>query len=234
MAICDNIHMGIVVNIKKKDALCIFINSPEHRLQNSWLQPDITPQQAVQFYSALIKDLIQDAHLSNSFDVLLFHPHQSNTDKIKSLLGRSFEMIALPDALKINQIHCAVQTAFVKKYSKVIVLCADVPDINHIFIQDAFKKLKEHDVIVGPTSSHDFYLLGMKKSDKKIFNISSDKPLHDLTQNLIKQKFSFKLLKELSMINSPVDLQQLWTRNSARPPAIASIQAYLYSLSATF
>ena len=63
----------------------------------------------------------------------------------------------------------AFVNSFTDGYEKVVILGSDLPDLTEKHILEAFKRLDDNDVVLGPTKDGGYYLLGMKKLQPKIF-----------------------------------------------------------------
>lgn len=55
-------------------------------------------------------------------------------------------------------------------YKEVILIGSDVPDIQPNEIEKAFYELKNNDVCLGPTFDGGYYLIGMKKLHRELFD----------------------------------------------------------------
>ena len=57
----------------------------------------------------------------------------------------------------------AFNDVFQKKYSKVIIIGSDCPQLNCTIVNEAFEQLNNVDVVIGPAADGGYYLLGMKQ-----------------------------------------------------------------------
>jgi glycosyltransferase A (GT-A) superfamily protein (DUF2064 family) len=55
-------------------------------------------------------------------------------------------------------------------YEKIVLLGADSPDLPLSFIELAFSKLDSHELIISPSEDGGYYLVGMKRTIKSLFN----------------------------------------------------------------
>lgn len=69
-----------------------------------------------------------------------------------------------------EKMHHAFQYVFNRGYGKVVLIGADIPDIQPYEIGDAFDRLAAGDVVLGPTFDGGYYLIGMKNSIKELFH----------------------------------------------------------------
>ena len=103
----------------------------------------------------------------------------------------------------------AFNTAFEKRYEKVIIVGTDCPGIDDDILEIAFAKLDDHDMVIGPSTDGGYYLLGMKKAEPFLFeNIewSTGSVLKETIGRCTKNYWSYFLLPELTDIDEEKDL----------------------------
>jgi rSAM/selenodomain-associated transferase 1 len=104
----------------------------------------------------------------------------------------------------------AFNYGFSNGYEKVILIGSDLPEISPSVINKGFSELEKKDVVFGPAEDGGYYLVGMKKPQKFIFeNKPWSKPeLLNLTLvELGKQDVSFSLLQTLNDIDTFEDFK---------------------------
>ncbi|AKN30900.1 glycosyltransferase [Clostridium carboxidivorans P7] len=69
-----------------------------------------------------------------------------------------------------NRMNNAIEKLLNKGYSKVILIGSDIPSLQPEDISKAYEELENNDICLGPTNDGGYYLIGMKKNCKKIFN----------------------------------------------------------------
>lgn len=106
-------------------------------------------------------------------------------------------------------------------YDKVIIIGSDIHELKTEHIDQAFKKLNIHDVVIGPANDGGYYLLGLKSMKQNIFKNKSwgtstvlEKTLHDLKNENV------HLLDALNDIDTYEDLKD----NEVFRPFITHIQ----------
>ena len=82
----------------------------------------------------------------------------------------------------------AFQWAFNEKYKNVILIGTDLWDINESMVIRARNVLENKDFVIGPTYDGGYYLIGMKKIKKKIFQNIPWSTNHVLEETLKKIK----------------------------------------------
>src|SRR5690606_37115102 len=56
-----------------------------------------------------------------------------------------------------------------RNYDKVIIIGSDIYELKTEHIEQAFHKLNNHDVVIGPAKDGGYYLLGLKSLKPEIF-----------------------------------------------------------------
>lgn len=106
----------------------------------------------------------------------------------------------------------AFDYVFKKKYSKVVIIGSDCPELTGQILNDAFKQLEKYDVVIGPAADGGYYLLGIKKLHLQLFeNISwSTGEVSDETiKRCYENNFSYFLLPTLHDVDEEKDLKYM-------------------------
>jgi len=103
----------------------------------------------------------------------------------------------------------AFKSSFTAGYQKITIIGTDCPGIDENILKEAFAKLDDHDIVIGPATDGGYYLLGMKKEYPYLFqNIkwSTDEVLYQTIDLCKIHQLSYFLLPELSDIDEEKDL----------------------------
>jgi len=110
----------------------------------------------------------------------------------------------------------AFKEMFFKGYAKAVIIGTDCPSLNEYIIVEAFERLNEKDIVIGPACDGGYYLLGMKKLYPHLFeNIDWSTP-HVLNETLYacnKNDLDYFLLPALPDIDEEKDLIHLKRAN---------------------
>ncbi len=93
-------------------------------------------------------------------------------------------------------------------YEKVMIIGSDLLDLNPHHIENAFEKLNQHDMVIGPSKDGGYYLLGMKMIHENIFKNKAwgtETVLKDTLNEL--QNIDVALLEELNDIDNFEDMK---------------------------
>ncbi len=107
----------------------------------------------------------------------------------------------------LNAFYDAVEA----EYDKVILIGSDIPEISKKIIQEAFTKLDESDVVVGPAEDGGYYLIGMKDAHESLFTdktYSHDKVYDELISEIENAGLKFTAVTKLLDLDTKEDMQK--------------------------
>ncbi len=127
----------------------------------------------------------------------------------------------------------ALSNSYKSGAAKSVLIGSDLPGITMDDINQAFEKLDEFDIVLGPSGDGGYYLIGTGKPRREIFrtiNWSSKSVLSETLSNIRKIGLSCTLLDEKTDIDTPDDLvhlpsELLRTTNPKRPKISVIIPA---------
>jgi len=117
-----------------------------------------------------------------------------------------------------GNIGCRMADAFTRTFrhtsGSVILIGSDIPELTSAIVETAFTSLKTNDCVFGPSRDGGYYLIGINdKSSHHLVNIlfdqmpwSTDKVLETSLQRVSDSELSYSLLKRLSDIDRPEDI----------------------------
>ena len=107
----------------------------------------------------------------------------------------------------------AFQELFELNYDSICIIGSDCFELNSEIINDAFKVLKNNDIIVGPTFDGGYYLLGMNKLHSPLFeNIvwSTETVFKETLFKIEKANLSKAILVKLNDVDEEIDVPRQW------------------------
>ena len=110
-----------------------------------------------------------------------------------------------------ERMHHAIEYAFNQGSSEVIIIGSDCIYITAEGIINAFDRLQNNAVVIGPATDGGYYLLGMKQLHSRLFeqiNWSTNQVLSKTIAICQANNLSFYLLPELSDIDTEEDLKR--------------------------
>lgn len=188
------------------NALIIFARNPELGKVKNRLAKTIGKEKALEIYNRLLANVYSETKdlkckkylfLTERTDSGLFN--DTYIQKIQTGEGLGNKML--------NAIGKVLEDG----NEKVILTGTDILGLTSEIIIEAFQKLSDHDVVIGPAKDGGYYLIGMKEIMSPVFENmkwSNDQVLNITLDRISKMGKSFYLLEELADIDTEEDLEE--------------------------
>ena len=189
-----------------KNALIIFARNPELGKVKNRLAKTIGKEKALEIYNKLLSNVYSETKdlkckkylfLTERTDSGLFN--DTYIQKIQTGEGLGNKML--------NAIGKVLEDG----NEKVILTGTDILGLTSEIIIEAFQKLSDHDVVIGPAKDGGYYLIGMNEIMNPVFENmkwSNDQVLNITLDRISKMGKSFYLLEELADIDTEEDLEE--------------------------
>lgn len=196
-----------MLNQRNKNVLLIFIKNPKKGKVKTRLAESVGEKKALQIYNHLLQitksitDKVQCTRQVWYSDYIDKNDLWSNGKYEKRLQSEEHLGERMKDSFRQN---------FTKGYKKVVIIGSDCASLTKDIIENAFKELRENDIVIGPSEDGGYYLLGMSSFYPQLFDDISWSTSDVLDQTLgrvIDLELSYKLLSELNDIDTIEDLQ---------------------------
>ncbi len=105
----------------------------------------------------------------------------------------------------------AFYDAFENDYDKMVLVGSDIPDISKKIIEEAFKKLDDHDVVVGPAEDGGYYLIGMKNAYARLFEDKTyghDQVCSELLESIEESGLKYGTVATLLDVDTEEDMKK--------------------------
>ncbi|WP_421875908.1 TIGR04282 family arsenosugar biosynthesis glycosyltransferase [Marinoscillum sp.] len=191
----------------KKDLLIVFVKNliPGH--VKTRLAKDIGIDGALDVYKYLIEHTYEVTKELDCSKAVFYSEYVEiediwDTDEYKLLVQKG------PDLG--DRMLNAFKYAFDKGCEKAVIIGTDCWELSDEVVQEAFDKLDDHDVVIGPATDGGYYLIGMNKLYPGLFHdkkYSHDNVLKDVLTEIGQMDAEFHLLPELSDIDTFQDLK---------------------------
>jgi len=150
----------------KTDALIIFTRNPELGKVKTRLAKTIGDEKALAVYTDLLLHTKNETHSINC-DKFVFYDAAIVKEDIWSEDFYHKKRQASGDLGQ--RMQDAFDSLFEMGYQNCIIIGSDLFDLKATLIENAYKKLLDHDVVIGPAEDGGYYLLGLKKNNTLIF-----------------------------------------------------------------
>jgi rSAM/selenodomain-associated transferase 1 len=195
------------------DAIIIFHRHPRLGKVKTRLAKSVGDEKALSIYKACSFYIINHI-LSGPNPAYIFLSDKSDLDQshfdTKNLLIQNGVDLGLRMSNSFSEI-------FSKGFKKVVIVATDVPDIDNKLIQSALNSLDNKDFVLGPSVDGGYYLLGMNKFSRFLFENmtwSHGDVLADTILKIKQKNLSCELLTNLIDIDQESDLNE-WLNTEA-------------------
>lgn len=149
-----------------KSLLLIFAKNPDLGKVKTRLAKSIGEQKALEIYQILLNHTLEIASSVNADKKVLF---TQRLEKHPLLKKHEFEQgIQIGKDLG-DRMSNAVKIGFEKGYQKIVIIGADLFDLQTTDIEKAFENLESYETCIGPAEDGGYYLLGLSFWEKSLF-----------------------------------------------------------------
>ena len=194
------------------DHLIVFVKNPIAGAVKTRLHTRYTPQQAARISRAFILDTLTYASAAPADrHIILYTPPDAVAD-IGHLAGAAWHLRPQADADLGGRMHDAAACSFEDGATRVVIVGTDIPSLPTEHIARAFDLLHRKDIALGPSTDGGYYLLGLSRSVRSIFQDIDWSTPHVLSQTLARLEssgLSLGLLPPWYDVDTPEDLDFL-------------------------
>lgn len=153
-----------------KNAVICFTRVPKPGVTKTRLLPVLKPEQCVQLHWAFLKDL---AEVYRKMDAHLYVAYTPDADweQLKSVFPPAGYIPQKGKGLG-ERMYRAIRKVMDLGYESVVLTGADLPLLTKEHLDSGFAVLEQQDIAIGPTSDGGYYLIGMKKPCREVFQVS--------------------------------------------------------------
>jgi uncharacterized protein len=192
-------------------ALLIFAKNPVNGKVKTRLAASIGDEEAFSVYEQLLKHT-KAVTKNLPVDKIVFYSEHADERDLWDNDSYS-KQVQLGNDLGARMKNAFI-FAFDHAYSKAVVIGTDCPALNEQLIDDAFNRLEEADVVIGPAFDGGYYLLGIKQVYSFLFENMQWSTTGLLSETINRCRYnqlSFSLLKKLHDVDEEKDLVYLKT-----------------------
>ena len=191
--------------ITSKNLLLIFTRNPEFGKVKTRLARDIGHQAALDIYKFLLAHTAKICTPLDTEKAVYYSEEIPNNDLWNAAVFQKKKQIGEDLGERMQN---AFAEGFNLGYSKIIIIGSDLYDIETKDLEQAFKVLNNHEIVIGPAEDGGYYLLGMKQLYPKLFknkNWGTATVLQDTINEL--KKSNYKLLEKRNDVDLYSDIK---------------------------
>ena len=177
------------------------------------MQPQLTPEQSLQLYRAMGRDLVAQHLQQGAYRMFISYWPADGLEEMKAWLGKDGEYLLQTQGDLGKKMGDTFQERLSSGSEKVCIIGSDLPTIDTHLIERAFELLDSSDVVLGPTDDGGYYLIAMKAPNRIIFKDvawSSEAVFDKTLENAAEGGLRIELLEQLSDIDSYTEVKDLW------------------------
>ncbi len=189
--------------------LIIFVKNPELGKVKKRLAASIGDEKALEIYNYLLRHTNATCHALYADKAVFYSSWIDENDIWEN--DQYQKLLQVGDDLGERMCN-AFARGFEMGYTAIVIIGSDCLDLNERILLDAFAKLANHDIAIGPTIDGGYYLLGMKKLYKDIFtnkSWSTESLYKETLQEIEALGLNVYCLPRLSDIDREEDLSDL-------------------------
>ena len=177
-----------------KNRIIFFTRVPKVGTTKTRLYGFVSPDTAVEIQKKLMKKNYNVLKKCGE-EIAVYHDGQSIDDKVMENILEDREFSYQVGKTLGDKMYNAIEDEL-KSSDKVILLGSDIYNLQENIIYSAFEKLDEYDVVINPSVDGGYFLIGMKKAIKEVFDLPSygdNSVLENLLTVCNEQKLSYYL-----------------------------------------
>lgn len=188
-----------------KRLLLIFTRNPELGKVKTRLAKTIGDAKALDIYHFLLEHTRQVTSKVNAEKRVCYSEDISQHDLWDS---EEYQKVSQVGKDLGERMLNAFKQGFDDGYTSIVIIGSDLYDLETDRIEQAFLRLEDHDLVIGPAEDGGYYLLGMKENHPKLFS-NKDWGTHTVLNKTLEDIPDKKvhLLDELNDIDTWEDIK---------------------------
>lgn len=192
----------------KHNALVIMAKEPHPASVKTRLKESLTDEKRLALYVRLLETTIEKLRSVPGVDTFIAYTPETALSFFKK-----FKLGLFPqtEGTLGAKLYNAARKVLDEGYRKAVLVGTDIPDISGSIVLNAFGLLSEHEIVFGPAVDGGYYLVGLKRPIRELFEDipwSSDRTLRESIDRAKKYGFSFATTETLLDIDTIDDVKR--------------------------
>ena len=153
-------------------AVILFTRAPIPGHTKTRLMPAVSPKGCARLHTCFLEDIWRECKKTGA-DLFVCYTPKGQEKRLYPVFGTGADVRYLPqrgDGLG-ERMYLAFCEVFKKGYHACLLMGTDVPEVRERDLNRAFAILNGKDIVLGPTKDGGYYLVGMKRPVKCIFQV---------------------------------------------------------------
>ncbi len=159
------------MNPLHKDALVLAAKAPIQGKVKTRLLTFLTPQEATNLYESILLDMLDRVSWIEGMErFVAFYPEEGRRYFEKHVSQMGFGIIGQRGDDLGERLKSVFRTLFDEGFSRIVIIGSDSPTLPLVYIKDAFNRLKQYQVVIGPCDDGGYYLIGLNSPLYDLFD----------------------------------------------------------------
>ena len=198
----------------RRDAIAVMAKAPRAGQVKTRLVPPLSREEAAELYRCLLLDKLHQVGDLSEVDPYLAYTPADARDSMLSLAPQGFALIPQVGSDLGDRLHRLSAILLERGHPAAIIIDSDTPTLPTTYLVDAIARLQNEttDMVLGPTEDGGYYLIGLKRPCRALFDgipWSSPAVLSDTLQRASAQRLRVSTLPSWFDVDTPDDLVRL-------------------------
>jgi uncharacterized protein len=155
--------------IARRDTVIVFVRAPELGRVKTRLAAELGQETALAIYREMGARVVAAASRVRDCNLVVAYTPAAGEETTRAWLGEEAMLVVQSDGDLGARMSAAVAQAFTRGAERIVSIGADCPEITTATIAEAFARLSEADVVLGPAADGGYYLIGMTRPHDALF-----------------------------------------------------------------
>jgi rSAM/selenodomain-associated transferase 1 len=191
-----------------KNALIIFAKAPDKNNVKTRLSEHMSDEERLKLYIALLDKAIDKLSKNKNVETLICYTPSDKTEYFNKYGLKTFPQ---SEGDLGEKMFNAFVLTFQDGFGSAAIVGVDIPDLSEKIIENAFDLLTHKDIVFGPAIDGGYYLVGMKKPIRVVFegiDWSTDRTLQQSIAATESQGYTLAYTETLSDIDTIDDVRR--------------------------
>lgn len=203
-----------MVKPMRQQAIAVMAKAPIAGHVKTRLVPPLSREEAAELYRCLLLDKLEQVGRLSQVDRYLAYTPLEAREAMAPLVPHGFTMIPQSGSDLGERLHRLSAILLERGHPAVILIDSDTPTLPLAYLVEATTRLHHEatDLVLGPAEDGGYYLIGLKRSLRALFEgISWSGPtvLSDTLQRASAQRLQVSTLPAWYDVDTPADLARL-------------------------
>lgn len=154
--------------MKMKRAVIVFTRVPVPGQTKTRMMPYFSPVECASLHENFLKDIAQECEKVNA-DIFVCYTPQKGKAYLKKIFNNAMEYFPQTGEGLGERMYQAIAYVLGKGYDSCVLIGTDIPELKASDLEYALRLLDVNDVVFGPTVDGGYYLVGMKRPVREVF-----------------------------------------------------------------